>query len=845
MKIQFLLAWRYLWGRKQRMILTTLAVVFGVTLLFGLNAMIPAMMEAFRHNMITTAGKVDISISGKSNNPFDQSILSELEGIEVISQYTGILTKKVLLPESLGGTVNQLTGASAITITGINIETAQSVRNYRLNEGRFLETDDGFTTVIPQMLADKLRLEVGDVLTIPSSEGSADLEVAGIISLSAVTGLDEILVPLATAQTIFNLPDQINTIDILIKSGVERDSVSAAILQKIGPNYKSGPIEVGEELSSALSMGESMMWVFGIMALAMSSFIIFNTFRTVVAERRRDLGMLRAIGASKQTIMGLILIESLIQGIVGTAIGLVLGYFFCAALLSGVGNMLANLLRTTIGAPVITPVNLIGSVLIGVGFTVASGYFPARSAMKITPLEAMRPTQGAVENRQNQKRGLWGVCLIAFALVGLFLGNVQIAVLSGVVFLIGLLLTAPLMVKPVADVFGRMISWVYPREGRLAQGNLYRQPSRAAITASSLMIGLSICIALMAMITSIEHGFASYLDKSLGTDYLLMPPSIVLAGGNLGANQGLMDRVRATDGVEAATSLRLATSQVGENTLQLVGLDPLVYPEIAGLEFSSGESAEAFAALDSGPSIIINGVFAMTNGTTVGDVITLKTPLGEREYNVVGVGFDYLNAKISTGYISQTNLSQDFNARSDLLLLVNRNPKSDPEEVTRALKTITLDYPTFSLIDSSMFKSEQIGMFKMAMSVFYLMVFMMAIPGLIAMINTMSINVIERTREIGMLRAVGSTREQIKNMILAESILLSTLGTAMGILTGLFLSYLLVKAISFIGFKNGFYFPTMGVVMAVVVGLTFGILAALLPARQAAKTVIVEAIQYE
>jgi putative ABC transport system permease protein len=106
------------------MILTTLAVVFGVTLLFGLNAMIPAMMEAFRHNMITTAGKVDISISGKSNNPFDQSILSELEGIEVISQYTGILTKKVLLPESLGGTVNQLTGASAITITGINIETA-------------------------------------------------------------------------------------------------------------------------------------------------------------------------------------------------------------------------------------------------------------------------------------------------------------------------------------------------------------------------------------------------------------------------------------------------------------------------------------------------------------------------------------------------------------------------------------------------------------------------------------------------------------------------------------------------------------------------------------------------
>jgi len=324
-----------------------------------------------------------------------------------------------------------------------------------------------------------------------------------------------------------------------------------------------------------------------------------------------------------------------------------------------------------------------------------------------------------------------------------------------------------------------------------------------------------------------------------------MPPSIVLAGGNLGANHELMDRIKATDGVEAATSLRLASSQLEDATLQLVGIDPLVYPEIAGLEFSSGESAEAFAAMADGKSIVVNGVFAITSGVKVGDVVILKTPQGQREYNVVGVGFDYLNAKIATGYISQANLSQDFNAESDLLLLVNRNPDSDPDVVSKALKTIIRDYPSFSLMDSNKFKDEQIGMFKMAMSVFYLMVFMLAIPGLIAMINTMSINVIERTREIGMLRAVGSTQGQIKRMILAESILLSALGTTMGILTGLFLSFLLVKAISFIGFKTGFYFPTMGIIMAVVVGLTFGILAALLPARQAAKTIIVEAIQYE
>jgi putative ABC transport system permease protein len=845
MKIQILLAWRYLWGRKQRMVLTTLAVVFGVTLLFGLNAMIPAMMESFRHNMVTTAGKVDISISSGSNNPFEQSTLNELNEVDGISHFTGILTKNVVLPESLGGSVNKLTGASAVTVTGVDVATAQNVRNYSLSEGRFLEAGDTYVTVIPQLLADKMELKTGDTFTIPSSDGMADLKVVGILSLSASAGLDEIFVPLPVAQSILNLPEKINTIDILIKSGADREVVVASILSKLGPNFKSGAIQTGEELASALMMGESMMWLFGIMALAMAGFIIFNTFRTVVAERRRDLGMLRAIGASKQTIMGLIMIESLIQGIIGTALGLVCGYLFSFLLLSSVGSIFAGLLRVTIGAPIITAANLIGSILLGVGFTVGSGYFPARSAMKVSPLEAMRPTLGSIEYRQNNRRAIWGLALLALSVIGLLLGDIKIAGLSGIVFLIGVILIAPVMVKPVADIFGKLISLIYAREGRLAQGNLTRQPSRAAITASSMMIGLAICIAMMAMITSIEHGFISYLDKSLGTDYLLMPPSLVLGGGNLGANQGLIEKIKSVDGIEEATSLRLATSQVNGATLQLIGIDPLVYPKIAGLEFSEGDSEKAFEAMSKASAIIVNGVFAITNGVKTGDVLTLSSPQGEREYTVVGIGFDYLNAKISTGYVSQTDLAKDFNSESDVLLLVNRKPEATAKEVTPALQSVIKEFPSFSLIDSDEFKTEQMEMFKMAMSVFYIMVVMLAVPGLIAMANTMSINVIERTREIGMLRAVGATQTQVKRMVFAESVLLSALGTTMGILVGLFLSYLLVKAIGVIGFDTDFYFPISGVIASIVVGLVFGIIAAMVPARQAANTIIVEALQYE
>ena len=401
------------------------------------------------------------------------------------------------------------------------------------------------------------------------------------------------------------------------------------------------------------------------------------------------------------------------------------------------------------------------------------------------------------------------------------------------------------MVKPVADIFGKLISRIYPREGRLAQGNLTRQPGRAAITASSMMIGLAICIALFAMITSVEHSFIGYLDKSLGTDYLLMPPSLVLGGGNLGANQELINRIKAIDGIEAATSLRLAASENNDAALQIIGIDPMVYPQIAGLEFSKGMPESAFQALADGRAMIVNGVFATSNGVNPGDQLTLKTPQGERSYTVVGVGFDYLNAKIATGYISQVNLAEDFNANTDMLLLVNRKSTADEPQVTAALKKIVKDFPAFSLINSSQFKAEQTAMFTSLMRVFYLLILVLAVPGLIAMANTMSINVIERTREIGMLRAVGTTRRQVRNMVFAESVLLSALGTSMGILVGLFLSFLLLKAISYIGFTTQFFFPTYGIVLSIVVGFAFGILAALVPARQAARTVIVEALQYE
>jgi len=212
---------------------------------------------------------------------------------------------------------------------------------------------------------------------------------------------------------------------------------------------------------------------------------------------------------------------------------------------------------------------------------------------------------------------------------------------------------------------------------------------------------------------------------------------------------------------------------------------------------------------------------------------------------VAAIGMDYLNAKLATGYISQQDMQSDFNVTADVLILIDQAAAANSQQVMAKLQLLANQYPAFTLINAATFKQSQEEIFTMAMMALYFMALVLSIPGLIAMANTMSINVIERTREIGMLRAVGSTRPQVRRTILAESLLLSLLGSLLGIATGLFMSDFIVEAMVVKGFKLDFYFPTGGVLVALVIGLIVGVLASLAPARKAARTEIVEALRYE
>ena len=845
LKLQLTLAARYLWGRKLRTALTTLAIVFGALVIFGMNILLPTMLAAFQSNMLAVSGQVDVTITHKTGEAFSRNVLSKVRSVSGVRALAGSLSRTVNIPANYYGRAK----IGALTLTGIDTAAAPTLHSYPVAAGRFLRMSDEAAAVITSNLADSLGLKLGGKLHLPTADGDISLKIVGLLPARSLPGNEEVLVTLGQAQKLLDLPDRINTVEVNLDTTdqADRDAIQRAIASVLGDDYTLGGLSSGTEILASMRTGQVAFNMFGFLAFFMGGFIIFNTFRTIVAERRHDIGMLRAIGASRRTIVGMILVEGLLQGTVGTAIGIGLGYLMGAGILALEGQIIDQFLHLHVGAPIVKPSLVATTMLLGVGVTLGAGLVPALQASRVTPLEALRPAVIEAGERRFGRMPLAGSALLALACAGLISGKIALVALGGLLFLIGLVLIAPPLVRPIASALERPIALTVAREGTgpLAQSNVARQPGRAAITASATMVGLAIIVAMGGMVWSLTGGFLGVLQKSLGSDYLLMPPSVGLWGSNVGAKGDLAARLRAVPGVGVVSTLRYAAANGNGMDVALLGVDPVAYPQVASLTFQAGDAAAAFGQLRQGRALIANGVFASQTGLAVGDSVRLSTPTGEQTYRVVAIAGDYLNAKIATAYIGQENMRRDFRKNEDIFVQLNLAPGADPAVVEPRLKAILKDYPQFSLVSGKSYFEENKQLFNATFAMLDILLAVLAAPSLIALLNTLAIGVIERTREIGMLRAIGATQRQVRRIVLAEALLLAAIGTAFGLLAGLYLGYVMLLGMSTAGYPVTYVFPAGGLLAATIVGLLLGVVAAVVPARQAARMNIVRALRYE
>ncbi len=851
MNTDLTLALRYLQGRKLRTTLTTLAIVFGVLVIFGMNSVLPVFIQAFKANTLAAQNQVDATIVSQIDEAFPQSVAAKVAAVDGVQAVSPSLERAISLPvnyyDNDPGVPDRI---NSIILVGIQPQAVRAISALNVDSGRFVQDGDTNSAVITQSLADAAGLQLGDTLRVPTATGQASLTVVGLLPQRLLPGSEEVYVTLPEAQSLFAMPGQINviranfdTVDAAARRRIENN-----ITTTLGGSFAIRVLQQGAEILSNMQIAVAIINLLGGLALLMGGFIIFNTFRTVVAERRRDIGLLRSIGADRSAIVRIFLIEGLVQGLIGTAIGVLLGYLFARLLLWAIAPILLRFINLQVTPVTFQPLLVAVSVLAGVGVTLLAGLLPARAASRISPLEAMRPAIGGFTLKRLTGKAFWtGLALIVLATLALFSKNLSLLGLGSLLFVAGLLLISPSLVNPIARLFGSLAAVIFARDGSagLAESNLSRQPGRAAITASTTMISLAILVMAASMVSSVQLTFSNMLRKSLSSDYLLVPPSVSVWGMDAGAAPALAQELRAIRGVEVVSTTRFANTQISDVPVGVLGIDPYAYQQTSGLEFSQGDQATAFQSLENGRGVILNGLLAGKTGLKVGDQTALLTTQGESTYTVVGIASDFLNAKTNTAYVSQASIAADFGQKEDVFFQINLTPGADHAAVEQAIQAALVPYPQFKLISGPDYLAQNLQLIDTMFAGMVALVLFLSIPSLMAMVNTLAIGVIERRREIGMLRAIGATRKQVGSVILAEALILSAIGTAFGILAGLYLGYSATGVFSAAGFPIDYVFPAAGLLLAVAAGLVFGALAAIIPARQAAGMQIVAALRYE
>ncbi|MDP1916488.1 MAG: ABC transporter permease [Myxococcales bacterium] len=835
------LALRYLLRRKTRAALTTTAIVFGVALVVAMGGMVPTLTASLTSNVLASVEQVDASLSTATQAPFASETLARVRAMKGVARASGRVQGMVALsPKS----APLLDGKPvvALQLVGVDRDEQEPVRPMTVTSGAPLNALPADGAIISETLRDGAHLKLGDTLLVPSVQGSHALQVAGFVAAKP-GGIESVFVTLSLAQQLLGRADQLSQVDVRFDEGVDADATRAALLAELGPGFIAEASRGNTQLTDQVTRMAVPMQAFGVLAMVMAGFIIFITFRTVVVERRRDLGLLRALGASRSTVLAMVTVEGLLLGVTGTLLGLVVGVGMERLVVSGLAPVWRSQVGLVLEPQPMSLQTLVVALVLGIGGSVLSCLAPARQASQVSPREAMRPSGGDARTPVSRVRIGVGVTFGIVGVVGLFTGVLALQSLGALAFIVAVFLVGPASIVPLTAVFRRGLDVVMAQEGKLAQGNVARQRHRSAITASVMTVALAIIVALAAMTNSTIEGVVSQIDRTLGADFMVMPPTLMLSGG-VGASGELVRSLSEVEGVEVATSLRMGVSRAGVQNVTLVGLDPNAYLKVAAMDFEAG-SPDSVAALSEPHTLIMNPVWAKQAGVKLGDQVELVSPTGPVTYRVVGIGSDALNYRVPTAYLSHAALTQDFHIDADHLVFVDAKQGAAVASVRSALSQRLDAWPGFVLHATGEWRDKLLDDGRKKLNAMYVLLVMLVVPALIALANTLGINVLERIREIGLLRAIGSTQRQVRRLVLAESLLLASVGALAGIVVGLWLGFISVRAMEAYGMLATFRVPVSGVVTMVVIALGFGALAAVLPARHAARLKIVSALRHE
>jgi len=847
------LSLRNLRARVQRTLLTAVGIVLGVGIVFGVLTLSDTMSGTFKDLFTRAYGSADLTVTAAGGSGgFDQKVVEAVRGYEGVGSAAPnySLSSSLILDKVRK---NRLPEVRTMRLFGVEPRSAKLATGFELTDGHFPHSGKELT--LDGSSAKSAGLRIGDGVTVGTPDGPKKLKLVGLLRIpgGSFGGLAFGIVPLHFAQKAFDKQGQISSIAVEAAEGVSVSDLSDTLNRKLGEGLQAERSETRtQEVSGQLQGFKIALLFFAGTSLFVGAFLVFNALSMTILERTRELGMLRALGSTRAMIGRSVIVEAMLLGILGSLLGVIFGYGMAKGLVYLFGRAFLFEITTLI----LSPFALVSAIVVGIAVTVVAALYPAMKAGRVSPVEAMRARSAGATNESAPSRGgarlapVLGLVLTGAGVPWIYyLAKNLSANLGGLVYasgimaiiaaFLGISLVIPVLVRPLAGLFSPVLRLLFGVEGRMAAANATRNRGRTALTASALMVGISLVVAFSALGGSLLGSIRDYLDGSLGSDYVVQPSQ---QNSDAGFSAKLPEQIGHLQGVEKTTSIVSTFRQDGKKVDAVFGVDQN-YPEIFRVNYAAG-GPEAFSELKNGDALV-GKQLAQERGLDLGSKIGLPGPKGEKKYRVEGI---LQNDIVGGGmgiYLSKEVLARDFNETQSEFLAIKARPGSDREALRRRVEDVLEDYPQFMLYSNAEWKAQIESDFNRQYVFFYAIMGVSVAVSAFGVVNTLSMSVFERTREIGILRAVGTTRLQIGRLIIDEGVVISLIGCLIGVALGSLLGYLFVQGSEAGGFEIDFYYPKLPALAALLSGLFIGVFAGLLPACSAARKSIVEAVQYE
>ncbi|MFE7398538.1 ABC transporter permease [Streptomyces sp. NPDC057557] len=853
---------RNFFAHKGRMALSAVAVLLSVAFVCGTLVFTDTMNTTF--DKLFAATSADVTVSPKSNEDNDRlpgngkPVTLPASAVEQVGKATGVKdaegavsSMSVTVVDSHDKNMGSTTGAP--TIAG----------NWTKNDLRSMEITSGHAprgpteVMIDADTADKHDLKIGDELRTIAATGDINAKISGIATFKVTNpGAAIVYFDTVTAQTkLLGRPGVFSFISVTADSGVTDTQLKRHVATALGDTsayklqtQKEAAAANKDSMGSFLDVMKYAMLGFAGIALLVGIFLIVNTFSMLVAQRTREIGLMRAIGSSRKQVNRSVLIEALFLGIVGSVLGVGAGVGLAVGLMKLMGAMGMDLSTNDLTVAWTTPV--VGLAL-GIIVTVVAAYIPARRAGKISPMAALRDAGTPADGRAGRVRAAIGLVLTLAGGAALLAatradksGEGSLFLGVGVVLtLIGFIVIGPLLAGFVVRVLSAVMLRMFGPVGRLAERNALRNPRRTGATGAALMIGLALVACLSVVGSSMVASATEELDKSVGADFIVQPAG---GGGALIVDQAAKS-LKSVPDIEHFTDYKVVGAKLTapDGTTEdkgLAAVDP-TYRDDVRRTTVSGKLADAYGK----DAMSVGETYATKHHVKVGDRLTVAFKGGETaKLKVAAITSDDVNIDKGAMYINTTTAARyvPADALPDNMLMFAKAADGKEKEAYAALKDALVKYPQYEVQNQADFKQQLKDQIGQLLNIVYGLLALAIIVAVLGVVNTLALSVVERTREIGLMRAIGLSRRQLRRMIRLESVVIAVFGALLGLGLGMGWGTAAQKLLALEGL-NVLEIPWPTILTVFVASAFVGLFAALVPAFRAGRMNVLNAIATE